>query len=145
YYADGFKYTDEHDIGVYVNCLRGSRAFMLEQTGLWDEAVSVGGQLLATAASPINRIQSLGVLGQIGARRGEDGGWRSLDEAAAAADGSGEPQWIVAARLGRAEAHWLADDTTRARAEAELARVVATSPWDRGAATSWLRRCGSDH
>jgi tetratricopeptide (TPR) repeat protein len=55
YYADGFRYTDEHDIGVYVNCLRGSRVFMLEQTGLWDEAVSVGGQLLATAASPINR------------------------------------------------------------------------------------------
>jgi DNA-binding CsgD family transcriptional regulator len=144
YYADGFKYTDEHDIGVYVNCLRGSRAFMLEQTGLWDEAMSVGAQLLATAASPVNRIQSLVVLGQISARRGEEGGWRYLDEAAAVADGSGEPQWIVAARLGRAEAHWLAGDTARARAEADLARAVAVSPWDRGAAASWLRRCGSD-
>lgn len=145
YYADGFRYTDEHDIGVYVNCLRGSRVFMLEQTGLWDEAVSVGGQLLATAASPINRIQSLVVLGQISARRGADDAWQYLDEAAATADGSGEMQWIVAARLARAEAHWLAGDTAVAAAEADLARTAAaaTSPWDRGAALSWLRRCGS--
>ena len=33
YYADGFRYTDHHDIGVYVNCLRGSHVFMLEQSG----------------------------------------------------------------------------------------------------------------
>jgi tetratricopeptide (TPR) repeat protein len=145
YYADGFRYTDEHDIGVYVNCLRGSRVFMLEQTGLWDEAVSVGGQLLATAASPINRIQSLVVLGQISARRGADDAWQYLDEAAVTADGSGEMQWIVAARLARAEAHWLAGDTAMASAEADLARTAAatTSTWDRGAALSWLRRCGS--
>jgi len=145
YYADGFRYTDEHDIGVYVNCLRGSRVFMLEQTGLWDEAVSVGGQLLATAASPINRIQSLVVLGQISARRGVHDAWQYLDEAAATADGSGEMQWIAAARLARAEAHWLAGDTAMASAEADLARTAAatTSTWDRGAALSWLRRCGS--
>jgi DNA-binding CsgD family transcriptional regulator/tetratricopeptide (TPR) repeat protein len=143
YYADGFRYTDEHDIGVYVNCLRGSRVFMLEQTGRWDAAMSVGGRLLATAASPINRIQSLVVLGQVSARRGEDDPWRYLDEAAAAADGSGELQWIVAARLARAEAHWLAGDIASARREAGLAgRAAATSPWDRGGALCWLRRCG---
>jgi DNA-binding CsgD family transcriptional regulator/tetratricopeptide (TPR) repeat protein len=143
YYADGFRYTDEHDIGVYVNCLRGSRVFMLEQTGLWDEAVSVGGQLLATAASPINRVQSLVVLGQISARRGAAGAWQYLDEAAASADGSGEMKWIVEARLARAEAHWLAGDIAVASAEADLARTAAVSTWDRGAALSWLRRCGS--
>jgi len=54
-------------------------------------------------------------------------------------------QWIVAARLARAEAHWLAGDTAMASAEADLARTAAatTSTWDRGAALSWLRRCGS--
>ncbi len=145
YYADGLRYTDEHDIGVYVNCLRGTQVFLLEQTGRWDEAVALGEQLLATAASPINRIQSLVVLGQIRARRGDGDAWPYLDEAAAAADGSGELQWIVAARVARAEAHWLAGDTTLARAEADLARAaaVAVSPWDRGAALSWLRRCGA--
>jgi len=144
YYADGFRYTDEHDIGVYVNCLLGSRVFMFEQTGRWDEAVSAGGRLLATAASPINRIQTLVVLGQISARRDAGDTWRYLDEAAAAAGGSGELQWIVAARLARAEAYWLADDIARARAEAGLAASAAVplSPWDRGAALSWLRRLG---
>jgi DNA-binding CsgD family transcriptional regulator/tetratricopeptide (TPR) repeat protein len=145
YYADGLRYTDEHDIGVYVNCLRGTQVFLLEQTGRWDEAVALGEQLLATAASPINRIQSLVVLGQIRARRGDSDAWPYLDEAAMAAGGSGEAQWIAAARLARAEAHWLAGDTALARAEADLARTAAeaTSPWDRGAALSWLRRCGA--
>jgi DNA-binding CsgD family transcriptional regulator/tetratricopeptide (TPR) repeat protein len=145
YYADGLRYTDEHDIGVYVNCLRGTQVFLLEQTGRWNEAVALGEQLLATAASPINRIQSLVVLGQIRARRGDDDAWPYLDEAVAAADGSGELQWISAARVARAEAHWLAGDTTLARAEADLARTaaVAVSPWERGAALSWLRRCGA--
>jgi DNA-binding CsgD family transcriptional regulator/tetratricopeptide (TPR) repeat protein len=145
YYADGLRYTDDHDIGVYANCLRGTQVFLLEQTGRWDEAVALGEQLLATTASPINRIQTLVVLGQIRARHGEGDVWRYLDEAAAAANGSGEQQWIVAARLARAEAHWLAGDTAQASAEAEVARTaaVATSPWDRGAALSWLRRCGT--
>jgi DNA-binding CsgD family transcriptional regulator/tetratricopeptide (TPR) repeat protein len=145
YYADGLRYTDEHDIGVYVNCLRGTQVFLLEQTGRWQEAVALGEQLLATAASPINRIQSLVVLGQIRARRGEAPAWPYLDEAAASADSSSEPQWIVAARLARAEAHWLAGDAARARAEADLARPAAAgvSGWDRGAVLSWLGRCGS--
>jgi DNA-binding CsgD family transcriptional regulator/tetratricopeptide (TPR) repeat protein len=147
YYADGLRYTDDHDIGVYANCLRGTQVFLLEQTGRWDEAVSLGEQLVATTASPINRIQSLVVLGQIRARLGEDDVWEYLDEATLAAGGSGEPQWIVAARLARAEAHWLAGDTALARAEADTGRAAAAaeaaSIWDRGAALSWLRRCGA--
>jgi DNA-binding CsgD family transcriptional regulator len=147
YYADGLRYTDDHDIGVYANCLRGTQVFLLEQTGRWDEAVSLGEQLVATTASPINRIQSLVVLGQIRARRGDGDVWEYLDEAALAADGSGEPQWIAAARLARAEAHWLAGDSALARAEADTglaaAAAWAASPWDRGAALSWLGRCGA--
>jgi DNA-binding CsgD family transcriptional regulator/tetratricopeptide (TPR) repeat protein len=145
YYTDGLKYTDEHGVGVYANCLRSNRTFALEQTGRWDEAVSVSEQLLAVAASPINRIQALLVLGLIRARRGEGNTWEYLDEAATAADNAAEPQWIAPARLARAEAYWLAGDTAQARAEADLAltAAAATSTWDRGAATSWLRRTGT--
>jgi DNA-binding CsgD family transcriptional regulator/tetratricopeptide (TPR) repeat protein len=146
YYADGLRYTDEHDIGVYVNCLRGTQVFLLEQTGRWDEAIALGERLLATAASPINRIQSLVVLGQLRARRGDGDAWPYLDEAASAADGSGELQWIAAARVARAEARWLAGDAAAALAEAHLARTAAAgaSPWERGATLSWRRRCGDD-
>ena len=98
----------------------------------------------STTASPINRIQTLVVLGQIRARRGEGDLWRYLDEAAAAADGSGELQWVAAARLARAEAHWLAGDTVGRRGGG-IARTAAVAcfPWDLGAAQAWLRRCGA--
>ena len=74
--------------------------------------------------------------------------WEYLDEAAAAADGTGEPQFIVPARLARAEAYWLAGQTGTARGrEAELAAAVVADaiPWDRGAVACWLRRCGAFH
>jgi DNA-binding CsgD family transcriptional regulator/tetratricopeptide (TPR) repeat protein len=145
WYTDGLRYTDDHDIGVYSNCLRGNRVLMLEKTGRWDEAISVGEQLRAAAASPIQCLPALMILGLLRARRGGEGAWLYLDEAAAAADASGEPQWIVPTRLARAEAHWLAGDTARARAEADLAWTAAgsTTAWDRGEALSWLRRCGA--
>jgi len=145
WYTDGLRYTDDHDIGAYSNCLRGNRVLMLEKTGRWDEAISVAEQLRAAAPSPVQCLPALMVLGLLRARRGEEGAWPYLDEAAAAADASGEPQWIVPTRLARAEAHWLAGDTARARAEADLAWTAAgsTTAWDRGDAMSWLRRCGA--
>jgi DNA-binding CsgD family transcriptional regulator len=145
WYVDGLRYTDDHDIGVYANCLRGNRAIMLEQTGRWDEALSIGQELLAVAASPINRIPALIILGLLQARRGDEGAWTHLDEAAAATDASAEPQWITPARLARAEAYWLAGETELAQAEAQLAGAAAEvmTVWDRGEAASWLRRLGS--
>jgi DNA-binding CsgD family transcriptional regulator/tetratricopeptide (TPR) repeat protein len=146
-YAEGIRYTDEHDIGTYATCLRGGRVFALEQTGRWDEAAALGGELLAIVASPLNRLGSLVALGIIRARRGDGSPWEYLDEAAAAADGTGEPQFIVPARLARAEAYWLAGQAGPALAEAELAAAVVADaiPWDRGAVACWLRRCGASH
>src|ERR1700722_7260833 len=98
---------------------------MLEQTGRWDEATVLSELLTQTIVSPVNRINPLISLGLIRARRGDQGVWQCLDEAAPAADGTGEPQWISAARLGRAEAHWLQGQPDAARTEAELADDVS--------------------
>lgn len=78
--------------------------------------------------------------------RGEPGAWEYLDEAMAAADGTGEPKYVVPARLGRAEARWLAGELAAARHEADLADQAAdgADPWLRGEAAAWLRRTGSD-
>ncbi len=143
-YAEGVAYCEEHDIGTYATCLRGGRALALEQTGHWDEAAALGGQLLAIVASPVNRLNALLALDKIRARRADAGAWESLDEAAAAADGTGESQWIVLVRLARAEARWLEGKPELARAEAELACDAAAdaSSWDRGGVACWLRRCG---
>ena len=85
------------------------------------------------------------MLGIIRARRGEPGAWEYLDEAAAAADAAGEPQWIIGARLACAEAHWLQGEPRRAAREAERADDVAggADGWQRGEIAVWLRRTAS--
>ena len=138
--------SEEHDLDTSAAFLRGERAVALERTGRWDEAVALGTELLATASvSPLYRVGPLHALGLIRARRGEPGAWGFLDEAAAVADGSGEPQWIIPVRLARAEAHLLHGDPHRAAQEAELGDDVAagSDEWQRGEVAVWLRRTGS--
>jgi len=88
----------------------------------------------------------MGTLGRIGARRGEPGAWEYLDEAMAAADGTGEAQYVVSARLSRAEARWLTGELVAARHEADLADQASddAGPWLSGETAAWLRRTGSD-
>jgi DNA-binding CsgD family transcriptional regulator/tetratricopeptide (TPR) repeat protein len=146
YFIDGVAYCDEHDVGSHAGFLRGKRAMALGRTGRWGEAVTLSTELLASAdLSPLYRLCPLHVLGVIRARRGEPGAWEYLDEAAAAADASGEPQWIIPVRLARAEAHWLQGEPHRAVQEAELADDVSAGSdgWERGEIAVWLRRTGS--
>jgi DNA-binding CsgD family transcriptional regulator/tetratricopeptide (TPR) repeat protein len=146
YFIEGIAYCDEHDVGSYAGFLRLARAMALGQAGRWDEAVALSTELLARAdLSPLYRLCPLHVLGVIRARRGEPGTWEYLDEAAAAADGSREPQWIIPVRLARAEAHWLQGELHLAAQEAELADDAAAGAdgWERGEIAVWLRRTGS--
>jgi DNA-binding CsgD family transcriptional regulator/tetratricopeptide (TPR) repeat protein len=146
YFIDGVAYCDEHDVGSQGAFLRVERTKALERTGRWNEAVALSTELLASAGlSPLYRIGPLEVLGVIRARRGEPGAWENLDEAAAAADASAEPQWIIPIRLARAEAHWLQGQPHRAAQEAERADDVAAGSdgWERGGVAVWLRRTGS--
>ena len=142
---EGIAYCEEHELAAAGNCLRGGHVEMLERTGRWEEATALSERLTRTVVSPVNRLNPLITLGVIRARRAEQGIWPCLDEAAGAADGTGEPQWIVAARLGRAEARWLLGQLDAARSEAELAAEVAQDCDDlaRGAVAAWLRRTGS--
>jgi len=144
-YLAGVAYCEERDIGVYLCCLQGVRTVTLERLGRWDESVALSQVVLRRVlASPINRLIPLGSLGRIRARRGEPGAWESLDEAMAAADGSGDPQYVVSIRLGRAEARWLEGDLAAAYHEACLAEQAAdgADPWLTGEAAAWVRRTG---
>jgi DNA-binding CsgD family transcriptional regulator/tetratricopeptide (TPR) repeat protein len=146
YFAEGVAYCSEHDLDTFTAFLWGERVVALERTGRWDEAVRLGTELLANASvSPLYRIGPLHVLGVIRARRGEPGPWEYLDEAAAAADGSGEPQWIIPVRLVRAEAYRLLGEPQLAAQEAERADdvVAGSDGWLRGEVAVWLRRTGS--
>jgi DNA-binding CsgD family transcriptional regulator/tetratricopeptide (TPR) repeat protein len=147
YYLDGVAFCEEHDLGTYLCCLQGVRTATLERLGRWDEAVALSGTVLRRVlAAPVNRMTPIGTIGRIRARRAEPGAWEYLDEAMAAADGTGEPQYVVPARLGRAEAHWLAGDLAAARRDADLAdqALAGADPWLSGETAAWLRRAGSD-
>jgi DNA-binding CsgD family transcriptional regulator len=145
YYLAGAAYCEERDIGVYLCCLQGVRSVTLERLGRWDESVALSEIVLRRMlSSPVNRMIPLGSLGRIRARRDQPGAWEFLDEAMAAADGTGDPQYVVPMRLGRAEAHWLAGDLTAAHREASVAEQAAdgAGPWLRGEAAAWVHRTG---
>ncbi|MFI5909657.1 LuxR C-terminal-related transcriptional regulator [Dactylosporangium sp. NPDC051541] len=146
-YHEAIAYCDEHDVDTYGTCLRGERASSLGRMGRWDEALAMSRFVLTRVeeASPVNRIYPLYCYATIRARRDEPGVWEALDEAAESADGNREPQWIIKARLGRAEAFWLEGRTAQARAEAERADDVCARAdgWLRGWVATWLRRTGS--
>ncbi len=147
FYVQGVAYCDERDVATFGTSLRGERANTLVRMGRWDEAASVCLQILNHAgASPINKITPMANLGVLYARRGMDDAWRYLDEAAGAADGSGEPQWIGRAHVMRAEAHWLGGRLDDARRDAEHADDVMSGAnmWLRGSVAYWLRRAASD-
>ncbi|SEF95669.1 regulatory protein, luxR family [Nonomuraea solani] len=146
YMTEGLAYCDEHDLTTYATHLRSEWATVLEWSGRWDEAAALSADLLAAAtAYSCNRLCVLRKIGVLRARRGEPGAWEYLDEAAATADRTAEPQQIVPVRLARAEAHWLEGDADRARHETELAEEASPGCdiWDRGAVAVWLVRTGS--
>ena len=146
YYLAGIAHCEEHDLWVYLTCLQGVRTTTLERFGRWDEAIELAEVVLARiVSSPVNRMFPQGTLGRILARRDAADAWPYLDEAMAAADGTGDPQYVVPMRLSRAEAHWLAGDLAAAHRDAALAGLAAdgASPWLRGEAAAWIRRTGT--
>ncbi|WP_433295580.1 BTAD domain-containing putative transcriptional regulator [Actinoplanes sp. CA-030573] len=147
YLAEGIAYCEEHDLTSYAICLRGEKANMMLRQGRWDEAAALTRELLADAGAgrSASRLCGLIRLALIAVRRGEPEAAALLDEATALAQATGEPQQIIAVRLARTEAHWLAGRTAEAVRTAELADDAAAGadPWRRGEVASWLRRTGS--
>ena len=146
YFHDGVAYCEDHDLGTYYNCLRGVRTSALERLGRWDESAGIAEAVIASAASPVNRMIPMTSLAMVAARRDAGIVWPHLDAAMCAADGSTGPMYIGAARLARAEARWLESDLAGARHEAELADDACadvTDPWLNGEVAVWLRRTGS--
>jgi DNA-binding CsgD family transcriptional regulator len=145
-YADGIVYCDDHDITTYATFLRSERTRMLEQTGRWDEALTVSQEILdMPVLAPATRVCPLNRTGTILARRGDPAAWEHLDEGMTLAESTGEPLQIAPVRLTRAEAYWLEGRTAEAAREAELAAAVPDpgDPWLTGALAAWLRRTGS--
>jgi DNA-binding CsgD family transcriptional regulator len=145
FFAEGAAYCDEHEIGVFSQCLRGFRGWALLARGRWDEAASQCERSLRRRLSPVNRIKPLQVLGLIRGRRDEPGAWPALDEAMQLAEQACEVQCAVLTELARAELRWLAGQHDAARAELRSARDRSREFGDQltsGATAIWLHRLG---
>ncbi|MGH3345780.1 MAG: ATP-binding protein [Nocardioides sp.] len=144
-FDEGWAFCEEHDIPTYRNCLLASRTEVLEMTGRWDQVISVArGQLDGSPMSPINRMHYWLPMAQVMVRRGAPGARALLDDAWAAAQAVGEPQWLVPFGLARAEAHWIGGDTDAARMEVQAAAAFAdrVDAEFRGSIAVWERRLG---
>src|SRR6266516_545537 len=149
FFAEGIEYCDDHDLGTYSFHLRAVRTMVQLGEGRWDELLTLGRQLLDEDPAPMTQICLRLRIGSVQARRGDPAAWEMLDSAVAAADTTGQPQYLVPARLARAEAHWLAGAEGPARRDAERAADSASAegaaidPWMLGAVADWLRRSGA--
>ena len=84
FYREGLVYCDDHDLATSGLCMAGGQAAVLMHTGRWAEVEDISaGPLSGDRSSPINRVTFLVPLGLARARRGLDGVWEPLDEAAA--------------------------------------------------------------
>ncbi len=126
-YGDALAYCEEHDIGTFAVCLQGQRTAVLEQSGHWDECLSLGHALLDQhTLSPWNRLRPLCSTAKVMARRGQPGFWPYLDEAMESAIRLGEAHWIRPVGIARTEAYWL--EGRLDAAISELDRVRSSRP-----------------
>jgi DNA-binding CsgD family transcriptional regulator/tetratricopeptide (TPR) repeat protein len=143
-FADALVYCEEHDVSTFGNCVRGHYALALLDQGRWDEALRHADQVLATRASPINRLTSLITAGMVNARRGLPAAADFLAEAEAVAVGVDETCWVAMARLALAEVAWLDGDPVGARAQLAMLRPRLTrlEAKQTAAVIAWEHRLG---
>jgi DNA-binding CsgD family transcriptional regulator len=115
--------------------------------GRWVEAVEAIPASVVKPGTPLPRIVALLVIGLVHARRGEDGEWEALDEAAELAVASGELQWVAPVAAARAEALWLAGrgEAVAAETDGALERSIeGRALWWAGELACRRRRSGID-
>jgi DNA-binding CsgD family transcriptional regulator/tetratricopeptide (TPR) repeat protein len=143
-FVDALAYCEDHDVATFANCVRGHYALALLDQGRWDEALEMADQVLATRASPINRITSLVTAGLVNARRGLPEAAGLLVEAEVVGTGVDEAAFLALARLALAEAMWLEGDMDGARAQLAMLRprLTGLEAKEKAAVIAWERRLG---
>jgi DNA-binding CsgD family transcriptional regulator len=91
------------------------------------------------------RLPARIVLAKVAGRRGYDDADALLQIALGEALATGEMQYIVPVRMGRAESFWLTNRDAAARAELEALaalRLAGLDCWELGELAVWWQRCG---
>lgn len=117
-----------YDQGLYPHFLELRQAEIDLELGHWE---GVDQRISAMAEDPtvagLVRARALVATGRLRARRGTGDPWGALDRAGQLLS-NGEPQDLRILYLARAEAAWLAGDTLRTKAEAEVGLAAIRLP-----------------
>jgi len=105
--AEGLEYCDAHDLDMHAHYLFGLRALLELDRAAWDAAAESAVVIADRRASPDARLTALVALGLVGARRGDPGVWKLLDEALALCDIPLGDVSCTAVAVRPAEALWL--------------------------------------
>lgn len=139
----GIAYGEDRDMSVFLHCLKGAYAAILERLGRWDDALEVAEQeLLKPTLSPFNRATPLLTAGLIHVRRGNrETGAPLLAEATVVYNDMGCNE----DDLRHIELAWLDGDIGDARARATaLALKPGIAPEISSELAVWLRRVGAN-
>jgi len=145
YIGPGTEYCSQCGLDLWLRYMHVYGARTELDRGRWDEAVEEIPPSVVKPGTPLPRIVALLVIGLVRARRGEEGQWGALDEAAELAAASGELQWVAPVAAARAEAFWLTGNPGAVASETEeaLARSInGRALWWAGELASWRRRSG---
>ncbi|MBV9487135.1 MAG: AAA family ATPase [Frankiaceae bacterium] len=147
WYADGIRYAEDHDIGMYQTWLSGNHAVALLEQGRWAEADALSAPMLQRPdVSPQHRTSFAYVVAAIQLRRAASAVAEPLVAEVCSA-GETAPNWALEAITLRAESLWLAGDAAAAGAALTADLDLAVSHpdgWLRGLYGAWLRRLGLD-
>lgn len=141
---EGLQYCEERELDSWKTYILSGKARMLLDTGVWNEALQIAGDLLAREDQPsIVRIGALVVKGTIKMRRGDNDALPLLLEAKTKASESMELQRILPAMTALLEYDWLTGGECVNDYSIEAAISLtgqSASLMENGAFAFWLRK-----
>jgi len=148
YLQTGLDYCSDRGLDYWRLCMLAVRAQLEILAGRWSEASDTAEAVLRDPREPrVASVFALVAQGLIRARRGDPGGWESLDAALALAEPTGEIQQIAPVAAARAEAAWLegraAEVAEQTRSALELGQRRGVR-WETGDIARWAARLGLD-
>jgi DNA-binding CsgD family transcriptional regulator len=144
---EGISYSIDHDLDFWREYMLSWKAWYELMLGRWDDASRIAHSLLRNPdhGTPPALINALVVSALVEMRR-RAGGDEALDRALAMAVPTAEAQRLGPVRAARAEAAWIAGNTSQQTAEARLGLELLdgkSDDWLRGQFAAWLWRAGA--
>jgi DNA-binding CsgD family transcriptional regulator/tetratricopeptide (TPR) repeat protein len=145
--GQALAFAEEHELGGYVQYLRGMRAMLRLYAGDWPAAEADAQASLERGEQPgISLCPALIALGLLQARRGDEAAGATLDDAWTRAQASGELQRLAPAAAARLEHAWLRGSDDPPIDEARTVYLSADAdadPWAMGELAYRMWLCGA--